>query len=254
MSTATLITNFAARTTDGAFPFISRKVVAQGLRDRTAPGGAVKIAQGYASLCGPAAFMFCWLRRYPENYTKYVIEMFEKGTAKIESLQVSPSTKCKNHMPVGKIPPVDWVALASLRDSSNIAFSYSAASDEFAGITLPGELVKWFKNAGGIHARESAQLLGDILKTENHISDAGNLSRRGRDVCLLINMQLLDASTMTKTSTIPNHWVVLTKPIYLKEGKIAIQVFTWAKLLRIPHSGVMNLDHFLNNYYGYVTV
>lgn len=254
MSTATLITDFATRTTAGAFPYLSRAVVAQGLRDRTAPGGAVKVAQGYASLCGPAAFTFCWLRRYPEKYTKYVIEMFEKGTAKIESLQVSPSTKCKNHMPIGNIPPVDWVALASLRDASNIAFSYSAASDEFAGITLPDELVKWFKSAGGKNARQSTQLLGDILKTENHIGDAGNLSRRGRDVCLLINMQMLDAGAMTKTSTIPNHWVVLTKPITLKEGKIAIQVFTWAKLMRIPQSGVMDVDHFLNNYYGYVTV
>src|SRR5690625_4337328 len=78
------------------------------------------IRQGNTPLCGPAAFLFCVASAYPEAYKRYVLELALYGEARLGKLRVIPSEACRNAQPEhGVIHPVDWVALASLRDSTN---------------------------------------------------------------------------------------------------------------------------------------
>lgn len=59
---------------------------------------------------------------------------------------------CKNFYDgeLSKIPPIDGITLASLRESENKAFQLKDPSQEVAGITLWGELINWFKKSGFI--------------------------------------------------------------------------------------------------------
>ena len=86
------------------------------------------------------------LRREPEDFARYVIDLYETGRAKIGSLEVKPGADCRNYRVVADdVAAVDWVALASLRDGGNALLDYQSPSNEAAGITLPGTLASWFR-------------------------------------------------------------------------------------------------------------
>ncbi|WP_223281796.1 hypothetical protein, partial [Xenorhabdus griffiniae] len=46
------------------------------------------------------------------------------------------------------ISGLDWITLASLRDSENAIFSYNQVEAETAGVTMWGKLIEWFEKAG----------------------------------------------------------------------------------------------------------
>ena len=109
--------------------------------------------QGPTSLCGPAAFFYCLLVDRPDLYAKCVIDLWEKGEAQIKSLRIKPSENCKKPKSLMRevsnyINGVDWITLASLRDSENMILDYDEESDKVAGITLEGKIKQWFLKVG----------------------------------------------------------------------------------------------------------
>lgn len=117
------------------------------LDDRAANPFAIR--QGSAPLCGPAAFLYCVAKSYPEVYQRYVLELAIHGHARLGKLNVSPSQTCRDATPAASsISPVDWVALASLRDSTNAAFRMNGPESSIAGITLPNSMRGWFEKSG----------------------------------------------------------------------------------------------------------
>jgi len=247
-----MLHEFAKKQSRGAFPNIERADVVDGLEDRVAPGGASCISQQRSSLCGAAAVMFCLVNRDPEAYIQYVIDLYEKGQAKFGSLTVKPGDACRNYEPK-RIAPVDWIALASLRDSENRYMSLASVESDAAAITMPETIVSWFR-ALGYTTYKSTQWFGAMVQNEHEIARAGTARLQGRDVCLFVNAQMLEGS-MGSLSATPNHWIVLTKPIRLdpKKREIAVEIFTWGDIVRVPVNGTVDLDGFLKNYYGYVS-
>ncbi|MDR3213434.1 MAG: hypothetical protein LBT71_05900, partial [Azoarcus sp.] len=64
--------------------------------------------------------MYCIARENPDAYGEYVLDLAMTGEGRIGNLVVKPGTDCRKAGPDAKnIAPVDWVALASLRDTSN---------------------------------------------------------------------------------------------------------------------------------------
>lgn len=246
-----MLQDFAKKQSGGAFPNIARMDVVDGLRDRIAPGGASCISQLRSSLCGPAAVMFCLVNRDPMAYVRYVIDLYEKGSAQFGTLTVKPGEACRNYGPK-RIAPVDWIALASLRDSENRYLSYASVENDAAAVTMPETIVSWFKALGST-TYKSTQWFGGLVQNQHEIANAGMARRKGCDVCLFINAQMLEGS-MGSLSVTPDHWIVLTKPILLdtKKREIAVEIFTWGDIRRVPGNGTANLDDFLKNYYGYV--
>ena len=236
----------------GAFPNINRVDVVDGLRDRIAVDGAHKIAQRGSSLCGPAAVMFCVASRSPEMYVQYVMDLYDQGQAQFGTLTVKPGDACRNYKPK-LIDPVDWIALASLRDSDNRYMSYAAVENEAAGITLPAKVAGWFRAAGYRQIHNRTQVFGGMMQNDDEILQALSARRQGCDVCLFINAKMLDS--MDSMSLIPDHWIVLTKSIRLdlKKREIALEIFTWGDIQNLPETGTANLDDFLKNYYGFVS-
>lgn len=285
-----MIRDFAKRK-GTAFPNIARSTVEKGLRKRVE--NPLTLSQGDSSLCGPAAFIFCLAKKKPAVYTKYVIDLYEKGEATIGQLLVRPSVSCKSFRGgSNQIADVDWVALASLRDSENAPSGPDPADPEddqkkpwskyyypdqqIGGITLPWEVTKWFSCAGFSVVRNKTNHVSD--KSLYSLLEAQKAYSAGASVCLFVCATIL--SGLPGQTLFPDHWVVLDsiikiggRPSYMliKKGEKAIakekallsqkldfRVFTWnsSKSTYPVDKNKLNLTvgEFLNYYYGYIAV
>jgi hypothetical protein len=249
LEAANYVCDFIQRQGVTYFPALDRDEVGVGLLMRIANPGILK--QGEASLCGPAALLFSVASDNPGHYAGFAIELFEKGNAKIGRLLIEPGKDVRNYSPSpGTIAQVDWMTMASIRDSENWLLDYDTADKEFAGITTPFELHRWFQDAGYSDVRQGTNIVGIDTDTIAHTNE---LFAKGYRIVLLINAQMLEAKEQTKSSRIPDHWVVLRSQIERSGGKVRLKVFTWGRGdYQIPQGGDLSEDDFLENFYGYV--
>lgn len=223
--------------------------------------------QGPTSLCGPAAFFYCLLIDRPDLYVKCVIDLWENGKAKIKNLSIKPSGNCKKPKSLGddrnKINGVDWITLASLRDSENIAFSYEEVTDQASGITLAGALKEWFLNVGaellfsnvtyGFHINKD-KLLRLVIHKQQYPQ---------AHIISLINAELIGGSSSGIPGIKKSHWIVW-KTIPQSNGKdidshiqdnatIAQSVVTWGEIDRKVEKidGKSLKDYTLTEYLNY---
>jgi hypothetical protein len=250
MTAQSRIDDFAGGSGSSAFPNIARSAVVDGLRLRVADPKSQN--QSAASLCGPAALLYCLLNDSPELYVQYVIDLYTTGSASLGTLKVSPSKDCCRYSPPSnKIAAVDWIAMASLRDSENSVFDYESADDETAGITMPHSLAAWFRALGYTDVRNETNVL--LTKDRSDIDDCNRLQRHGRWICLFINAQMLSASTQTSRSITPDHWAVLISNADVAHDALSISVYSWGDTQRVPMAGTLAVNHFCRNFYGYVS-
>lgn len=245
-----LVNEFASHPAGGVFKRIDRARLAINLLDRVHdPNG---IAQGNSSLCGPAALVRAVAFVDPVGYVRYVTRLYETGTGEIRRLRVRAGDDLRAYDPGWSVPPADWIALASLRDSENWFFDYQKADNEFAGITLPSHMASWFEKVGFREVVNDTNLV--LHKPEDNLRAASALYEKDYWVCLLIDMKLLKPTKESNFSTTANHWVTMTSVVRIKDGSIAIEVYSWADgHIPVPRSGTdMPLSVFLKNYYGYV--
>lgn len=250
---ADMVCNFMKRSGRTYFPKLSRDTVGLGLLMRIANPGLLR--QGSASLCGPAALLHNIATDRPGEYAQYAIRLYEEGKATLGSrLHVKPGSDVRSYTPSG-ISEVDWLTMASLRDSENWFFDYDSTGREFAGITVPGELVDWFRKAGYSDVQEDTNLTNLTSKGAGTVADANKLFDSGYRVCLFISANMMEeADQRTRGSIFTRHWIVQRSRIDLSNGKTKVTVFSWGQGdYQIP-SGKQELteDEFLGNFYGYV--
>jgi hypothetical protein len=263
------VCNFLRRVGRGRWPNLDRDRVGVGILMRLAHPRLVD--QASASLCGPAAFVFSELQDHPVDYAGLAIDLYEQGTAKLRGLLITPNAAVRQYSPSGEIAPVDWLTMASLRDSENWFFTYDTADRKLAGITIPSKLADWFARAGYSDVRSDANLATRQRDTDN-MDEASRLFSAGYRVCLFIDAQLLETPKLAPPGVLPQyretynaaensgsyfmdrHWVVLRSRIDRSGGNVKMTVYTWGDDDRaVPPGGVpLQLESFLVNYYGYV--
>lgn len=269
----TLLQTFVNGTGRGAFPNLGvpRSIFSRQISDRLADPG--KIAQADSSLCGPAVFMFWLARKKPALYAKYVVDLFEQGEAKIGTLAVKPGSDCRQFRPGTAIDAVDWVALASLRDSENSYLDYDDVSVAAGGVTLPHSVVRWFRAAGFEDVKNKTNLVVD--KPLSTLVAASLESGAGKPVCLFVGGDVF-AKPVGGYKLTADHWVGLTSSISvggtmantlaaravsvdgdekLLDADLKFTVFSWgsssrpADLVRKP----LKTRDFLDFFYGFVS-
>lgn len=247
MSVQKMLADFEAKKGNGEFPKIKRADVAKGIRARLA--NPELIDQGGSSLCGPAALMFAVLRKSPTLYVRYVTTLYDTGSAALgdsPGIWVNPGSDCRNCEPGGELPAVDWVALASLRDSENDFTDYQDPSDQAAGITPPVTLGLWLKKCGFEDRRNETNSFA--TKDKENLELASGLHHRQHTVCLFCKGDTLK-SIKGGWSSIPSHWVVMTRPAKFNKDHVSLQVFSWGELKDLN----MLASTFFSTYFGFVS-
>ena len=250
---------FLRRTGGSYWPHLNRDEVGVGILLRISKPGLVR--QGDASVCGPAAMLFSLLEDHPGAYAQFAIALYEKGKANMGKDTIEPEIRVRQYAPPSNsIDPVDWLTMASMRDSANWYLCFDSTKDKvrvnLAGITTPMEMAWWFSRAGYYDVTEDANFVAHQTDTRN-MQRATQLFNAGYRVCLLIDAQLVGYGTQSESGSpilLDRHWVALTSPIRLIAGTVDMTIFTWGKgdTYKVPQKGVLTLGQFLMNYYGYV--
>jgi hypothetical protein len=261
-----LVAQFAGRTERGAFPNIPREKVAVGLLSHIDQPEVIR--QGQLYLCGPAAFMYTFAKHDIAAYTQFVIDLYERGDATICTLRVTPSASFRfDRMPANLIDSeVDWIALGSLRDSSNWFFQYHTNELPFFNAATRSDDSRWTweDTRGSTKAREIRSWLTQLGYTEvvdktsgrstsslDNLRDADRRFRNGEKVVLRICANILLAKTRQEAAAGGggDHFIVLASQIEFA-STIQFRLYTWGGLQFLPFR--LTPDEFLNSYYGFV--
>lgn len=254
-----IVEAFVQRADRGAFPNVNRKEVAQGLVSRIKRPELID--QGSNNLCGPAAFMHCMARQDPAGYAQFVVALYDRGYAQLGGLEIRPSTSFRfDHKPDGTAA-VDWIALGSLRDSTNWFFEYhrnelpflNARSDTITweglrGGTSSADMAGWFRKVGfrDVVSQENWFFCAD----EENLKRASEYYRKGYKVCLAVSANFLLGRTQAevKKGGACDHYVVLASPIEVG-ATVRFKMFTWGYYSDSP--AYLTPKEFLNSYYGF---
>lgn len=211
--------------------------------------------QGWGSLCGPAAFFYCLQIDRPDIYAQAARELWCWGKTKIGELEIAPGEGCRH--PSGEfydhdltppdpiIPGVDWITLASLRDSENAMIDYDAVDCPAAGVTMWQTLTEWFQKAGYELVFCNAGITRGSVEDIHLFNDYVN---RGYKVVTLVAGGLLDGND--SIFTVPNHWIVWNSQLTQSDrGEISLALFSWGKVKNHIKSD-MTTRRFLNRFFG----
>ncbi|NHB56711.1 hypothetical protein G9F32_01485 [Acinetobacter sp. 194] len=200
--------------------------------------------QASSMLCGPAAFFFCLLNSNRSKYLKCAKELWEVGYTEINDLKIdvrkSPARFPKNYTDVNnmpKVPPIDWVTLASLRDSENFILDYDSPDKESSAVTPPHELKAWFVKAGFKFIKQ----IGGIDKvglTRDEIFELNQYAGPNHYIVCLVSSRVLVGSD---SPLLKNHWIVWTDKLrgkydnmeITKDGArnptVSLRLFSWGR-------------------------
>ena len=176
--------------------------------------------QQETSLCGPAAFFYALLKDRPDLYTQAIIDLWETGETTIGQLHIKPSYGCRNPKNFSdtaagdRISAIDWISLASLRDSENALLDYDSPSDQVSGITLPSKVESWFTKAGATVVFDNIQFRGHINQ-EKLLELLSYLSPQHHVTSLVCASMVEGGAGVGK-----NHWIVWEGAPQTQNGEI----------------------------------
>jgi hypothetical protein len=221
-------------------PFDKRKIEAQ-IASRMSHSSYPN--QGGTSLCGPASFFYCLQMDRPDVYKQAANELWLYGKTKINNLEIKPGEGCRH--PKGtfyingreRISGLDWITLASLRDSENSIMSYDEVDDQVAGITMWGKLTEWFEKSGYM------KVFSNVGLARCNIEDLAQLNKyakKGFKVVSLISAGMLFDFGPDDTSS-KNHWIVWDGTLRNSNGQdvtenskideiVNLKLFSWGNV------------------------
>jgi len=244
-----LIDEFSRRTGPGAFIHLHRATIASELRARVTNPSLIN--QGQAGLCPSAAVVYSLARNNRPEYVKAVTQLYETGRTTIGKWDLVPGADLKAYkLPAtGGLYEADWIIMSSIRDSENWFIDYQSETDR--GGAWGGEVAAWLRKAGYSDVQEDWNFT--MNKTAANLQKADELYSKNYQVCLLIDADLLSGKSATLSR--PNHWVVLASNVrtnfLMPTSNCSMRVYTWGSLRTLPDRA-MQLDDFVDYYYGYV--
>lgn len=207
--------------------------------------------QNTGSLCGPAAFFYCLQMDRPDVYAQAAKDLWQYGKTKIGELVIAPGEGCRHPSgdfydgPDPLILGLDWLMLASLRDSENSIMSFDTLDSPLAGITMWQTLTEWFEKVG------YTKVFSNVGVTQAGIQGIRELNdyvEKGYKVVTLINDGLLENGR--STLTVPTHWIIWKGPVTQdSDNNMHLNLFSWGEASDQIKTDT-DISFFINRFYG----
>lgn len=233
--------------------------------------------QANTSLCGAAAFFYCLLKDQPDIYKQVAWDLWHYGNVQIGNLTIKPSKDCR--YPKGiyqlEISGLDWITLASLRDTENTIIDYQVRdtgttigfmAEGLAGITTVYTAKSWFEQVGANCIFDNTMLwtpLGLNHAKLQHLLDLNLYAGRPNyHVIVLIGSGMFGA-TDRGDYRLPSkdHWVVWEGKVTLSNGdeitettplteKVKLKAFSWGEVRENYFRPKLTLGDVLEHTFG----
>ena len=225
------------------------------------PEGQYYPNQYYSMLCGPAAFFYCLMMDRFDVYRQLVWDLWNYGKGTLGSLLLSPTEntmKVKDLFGGGqhpRVPAIDWITMASLRDSSNNILKYESVGDKVSAITLWGDIEKWMISVG------SQKIFSNISMSHSNINDICKLNTLIDDERHVVS--LISAGMLQQGADVPfkDHWIVWCGKLKLINGNaitnntelgecVSLKLFSWGEVKDNSLKEGITLGEFLKYTFG----
>lgn len=226
--------------------------------------------QESTSLCGPAAYFFCLINLSPSSYKIAVKQLWESGKANIGKLSIEPfNDGCRRvrnfyneKTGAPKIPPIDWITLASLRESENMIFRLNDPDKEVAGITRWGALFSWFEQSN-FKGLKKYPFHSDVFSS-TLIDEINKYAGQDYYVVSLISASLLRGGGSSGTNLFPDHWIVWTDKLRDTKGnpitgvtepyntKVQLKMFSWGDHEQLLKDDISYYDFMKKTFFAFI--
>jgi RHS repeat-associated protein len=215
---------------------------------------AAGVNQGSTWLCGIAASMQLLATRYPQEYTKIMIQLYQTGSFTTKGNTYTASDQIKNAETMANSNTVDfssmnildYMLLGTIRDNRNDIMSYDPNDDGmYSGGTWPTEISNILKDFGFEVTAQSyySGLSDDMI---NKIDKAVN---SGKGVILFADHNTLDGhSKNDETTILGDHYVILEKFTY--DEKTDKVTFTYVDYGGTQNTRTVSMEKFKSAYRG----
>jgi hypothetical protein len=167
----------------------------------------IQVKQGGQPFCGPAAVVFELIRKHPARYINLCRSLYEIGRFEGFKQPIVVSHRLRSTGGNLRMPPVDWMVLATLRDQTALSVPVDPRAPrilrEMSGITAPWDITNWIKN---LLNYQQVKHYYTPLGNEFKVLQAAQVAiDRGGIALALIDQGLLDYKV--PCFSYPNHWV-----------------------------------------------
>ena len=207
------------------------------------------------SLCGAAAFFYCLLKDQPSIYEQVAWDLWNYGNVQIGNLKIKPGNDCRYPEGIHRlgISGLDWMTLASLRDTENTVMDYqvrdSFVFEGLSGITMVSAAKSWFEKVGANCVFDNTMLwmpFGLNHAKLKHLLDLNLYAGRANyNVIVLIGAGMFGATDDdgNYVTASKDHWVVWESKVTLLNGdeiteatplteKVKLKAFSWGRIGR----------------------
>jgi hypothetical protein len=166
-----------------------------------------QVKQGGQPFCGPAAVVFELIRKHPIRYVNLCRSLFETGRFMGFKQQIVVSDRLLKAQGNLRMPAVDWLVLATLRDQTTYAVRVDPTAPhllrQMSGITAPWDITNWLRNLLEYEqVKHHYTPWGGEFKV---LQEAQMAIDRGGIALALIDQGLLNYKV--PCFSYPNHWV-----------------------------------------------
>lgn len=240
------------------FRYFDRKTIEKEIEVRT--NRPYRIQQNSTSLCGMACIVHTLIKRNPEHYKNLALTLHQKGEASINGYKIKPedhffeiSKRDRDYPKIRKrsMPGIDWVLMASLRNTENRAYNGKKGED-WDAINWPWLMKKLSKELlGAEEIIDNLKVLDDYFKDKTYnIEKMDVFYRSGYQIIMMVDYDIL----YEKKSTVgvPNHWIsFLGNYSYnIKKKKFSFYVFSWGRRIKLN----LSTKTFSSNSFGFLAI
>jgi hypothetical protein len=227
------IAEFEASPVPGSWSALSKPKILEELRSRVRD--PFKVNQGKQPFCGPASIVFELVRKNPERYVKLCKSIYELGSFQCQTKWIKASDRLQKSIGELRMPQVDWMVFATLREAENLIFPIDPNAPEIvrslSGMTKSWEIAGWMKEVLGYNRirYRNAYVRGDLKAMQ----EADLAIQAGGVGFALITAEGLLLNKPPRVPY-PSHWIVLLGNLEtIADSQISFDIYTWGRKMNV---------------------
>lgn len=210
----------------------------------------LRVNQGRAPLCGPAAVVYELVKREPARFIKICRDLYEKGSFSTRTKTYSASSKLRESKVRSGITPANWMLMTTIVEYSNLILNIDADSSDLAYGSHELFMKEWIYEIL-LYDRvdwTSTYSYGefDALRQAKNAYDNGG-------VAFFVIHAALIGNPPPLVSLVGNHWVSYAGNLEIDEGEwyiwdsghVKFDCYTWGSIRSVSTDEGTFEDYFL---------